>query len=77
MVAPRVRDSSRMHRCGAGEANNYGALGIGSTTNVDAPIRVGSATWSQVSAGGRTPCAIKTDGTLWCWGLNTDGQLGG
>jgi len=32
--------------------------------------------WKQVSAGYYHTTAIKTDGTLWCWGSNTDGQLG-
>jgi alpha-tubulin suppressor-like RCC1 family protein len=30
--------------------------------------------WRQVSAGGWQTCAIRTDGTLWCWG--TDGTVG-
>lgn len=29
-----------------------------------------------VAAGGRHTCAIRTDDTVWCWGLNTSGQLG-
>ena len=32
--------------------------------------------WKQVSAGYYHTTAIKTDGTLWCWGSNTNGQLG-
>jgi alpha-tubulin suppressor-like RCC1 family protein len=32
--------------------------------------------WKQVSAGGTYTACIKTDGTLWTWGGNTDGQLG-
>jgi alpha-tubulin suppressor-like RCC1 family protein len=30
----------------------------------------------EVSAGGGHVCAVLTDGTVWCWGLNTSGQLG-
>lgn len=30
----------------------------------------------QISAGDFHTCAIKTDGSLWCWGLNMQGQLG-
>ena len=30
----------------------------------------------SIAAGDAHTCAIKTDGTTWCWGLNVDGQLG-
>lgn len=33
-------------------------------------------TWQFVSAGGSHTCGIKTNNTLWCWGNNSDGQLG-
>lgn len=29
-----------------------------------------------IAAGGRHTCSIRTDGTLWCWGRNSFGQLG-
>jgi hypothetical protein len=31
---------------------------------------------AKVAAGGSHTCAIKTNGSLWCWGNNTSGQLG-
>ena len=36
----------------------------------------GGTNWKQVSAGYQQTVAIKTDGTLWTWGGNSDGQLG-
>lgn len=32
--------------------------------------------WSQVSVGANHTLSIKSDGTLWAWGLNTNGALG-
>ncbi|MBI4700605.1 MAG: hypothetical protein HY744_05490 [Deltaproteobacteria bacterium] len=29
-----------------------------------------------VATGGYHTCAVKKDGTLWCWGRNADGELG-
>jgi alpha-tubulin suppressor-like RCC1 family protein len=36
----------------------------------------GGNNWKQVSSGGFHTAAIKTDGTLWTWGLGPSGQLG-
>jgi alpha-tubulin suppressor-like RCC1 family protein len=40
------------------------------------PPEPGSPVWSSVSAGWTHTCAIRIDGTLWCWGDNAFGQLG-
>ena len=33
-------------------------------------------TWASVSGGNVFSAAVKTDGTLWAWGWNDQGQLG-
>jgi alpha-tubulin suppressor-like RCC1 family protein len=33
-------------------------------------------TWASVAAGSSHTCALATNGTLWCWGDNSYGQLG-
>lgn len=41
------------------------------------PVEVAAgSSWMQVSTSGEHTCAIKIDGTLWCWGRNSHGQLG-
>ena len=58
--------------------NNNGLLGLGNATDYSSPKQVGAVTtWLKVSAGNYYHAlAIKTDGTLWSWGINTFGQLG-
>ena len=59
--------------------NAQGQLGQGNTTNYSSPVQVGAlTTWSKVAMGnqGYHTLAIKTDGTLWSWGMNYQGALG-
>jgi alpha-tubulin suppressor-like RCC1 family protein len=58
--------------------NSYGALGDNSTNFRSSPVQTVSAgtNWKQVACGFFHTAAIKTDGTLWLWGDNRNGQLG-
>jgi alpha-tubulin suppressor-like RCC1 family protein len=58
--------------------NQYGQLGLGSHGGTHpAPVQVGHrAVWAHVTAGGQDTCATRINQTLWCWGLNGQGQLG-
>ena len=59
--------------------NHYGGLGQGQGVQgpFGLPMRVGqAATWERLSLGEHHACAIRSDGTLWCWGHNEYGRLG-
>lgn len=59
-------------------SNTNGKLGVNDTTNrlTPTPIFGGGNDWKEVYTVGAFSLAIKTNGTLWTWGLNTDSQLG-
>ena len=58
--------------------NLFGALGDSTRTNRSSPVQTitGGTNWKQVAGGVWHTAAIKTDGTLWACGYNSDGQLG-
>jgi alpha-tubulin suppressor-like RCC1 family protein len=58
--------------------NNNGQLGDNTSTNKSTPVTTfaGGTNWKQVVGGYSGTSAIKTDGTLWTWGLNNYGQRG-
>jgi alpha-tubulin suppressor-like RCC1 family protein len=58
--------------------NGAGALGGGTTSDHSAvPVQVtGLSGATEVAAGGNGAYALRTGGTVWAWGTNTEGQLG-
>lgn len=71
-----INTSGELYACGAGGS---GQLGLNDTatrtyTNV---AKVGSATnWTKVAAAARASIGLQSDGTVWCWGLNSGTQAG-
>ena len=68
--------SDRTVKCWGANAF-YGQLGDGTGVNSPTPVSVsGISTATMVAAGYYHACALLADGTVQCWGLNSNGQLG-
>lgn len=60
-------------------SNASGQLGTGAPLSASplAPVQVGEASdWSKVVCAGEHSCAIKRNGSLWCWGSDAHNQIG-
>jgi alpha-tubulin suppressor-like RCC1 family protein len=59
-------------------SNSSGQLGQNGTIRRSSPVQVGTdINWSKIAINGNeSSFAIKTDGTLWSWGRNQDGECG-
>ena len=75
------------HACAVGEdhslwcwgSNSSGQLGVGTGPSRTAPVAVAPAlgkVWTAVASGYAHTCAVRDDGTLWCWGSNDQDGLG-
>ncbi len=58
--------------------NNVGNIGQNSSTaRFSSPVQIGTGSdWASVSGGRYWCAALKTDGSLYAWGVNDKGQLG-
>ena len=59
-------------------SNSNGYMGDNTITHRSSPVQTvaGGTNWKQVSCHYFDTAAIKTDGTLWCWGNNNAGTMG-
>ena len=59
--------------------NNYGQMGFNQPhpSARSSPIQIPGTSWTDgIMAGKHIAGAVRTDGTMWTWGLNEAGQLG-
>jgi len=61
--------------------NYYGILGLNqaaafpSAASYSSPVQIPGTTWDKIYSSNTFSAALKTDGTLWMWGYNTNGNL--
>jgi len=78
-LSAAVKTNGELYVWGYGEE---GAIGENSRTNRSSPVQVPGTNWSTADghlqgAANNAAYAIRTDGTLWSWGINRqNGQLG-
>jgi len=66
------------HRAYCWGANQFGQVGIGTTTlRINTPVPVaGGRSFRQLHAGLNHTCAVTFDNVTFCWGQNDTGELG-
>jgi alpha-tubulin suppressor-like RCC1 family protein len=59
-------------------SNGQGRLGDNSTVNKSSPVQLLDvfSDWTQISPGQQHSLGLRSNGTIWAWGLNSSGQLG-
>ena len=73
MVA--IKTDGTMWSWGRGDSGQLG--NNNNADNFSSPIQIGAETnWARASVGGPNCGAVKTDGTLWTWGIADGGNLG-
>lgn len=75
---PSLVDQAKVPGLWLWGSGTSGQLGNNTTINSSSPVQSISAgsNWRSITTGTFHSAAIKTDGTLWSWGLGSEGQLG-
>ena len=61
-----------------GDNNEGGQLGLNAAMQqeISSPTQIPGTTWNEITGGWLGAASTKTDGTLWTWGWNEQGNLG-
>jgi len=71
-----VHEDRRLDCWGAAEFGQLGDDAARSDSTSMPTVVSNEAVWDQVVLGDEHSCGLRMDGSLWCWGRNTFGQLG-
>lgn len=73
-----IKNDGSLWLWGSGSFGQLGTNLSGAAASRSSPVQTVSVgtNWKSVTIGTAHTAAIKTDGTLWLWGCNTNGQLG-
>ena len=69
-----IKTDGTLWMWGMGEKGTLG-LNQPHNTKLSSPTQIPGTTWKMISTCDSTNGAVKTDGTLWIWGNNAQGQL--
>jgi alpha-tubulin suppressor-like RCC1 family protein len=79
-------DAGRTHSCATKSAstsawcwgsNGSSELGNATTDTGQTPTALTEAGWTRLLPGNQYSCGLRTDDSLWCWGIPYSGQTGG
>lgn len=73
LLTTKPIDTGKIYTVGL---NATGQLGLNNVTFQNSPVQIDSLSWKSVSAGISHTLAIRSDGLLFAWGLNTYGSIG-
>jgi hypothetical protein len=71
-----VTAAHRVYTWGSNSTGQLGTGTVGGNSTVPVQITALGSTVAKISGGDGHACALKTDGTIYCWGANSSGQLG-
>jgi alpha-tubulin suppressor-like RCC1 family protein len=63
-------------RCWGDDSDGQLGVASGDGGTILPPVTVPGGPWTAPAAGSAHTCALATDGGVWCWGGNANGQLG-
>jgi len=76
-TAAAIKTDNTLWMWGRNEAGELGQNQASAQLGgVSSPVQIPGTTWNKVDTGNDHIIATKTDGTLWTWGYNQNGELG-
>ena len=75
-AAIAIKTDGTMWSWGSNYHGNLGMDNPNAPAQRSSPIQIPGTTWSTIAAGEQHFIATRTDGSVWTWGINTNGRLG-